>query len=99
MPVGNDYVWPRVTARAARGYARACGGRVLDEVFVPLGAGDFGRTLRRVERCEADAVLMLLVGAICSLCCSLEKDCHDSCKSGSGTGPVALAMPSVRSVD
>ncbi|MFE4963266.1 purine-cytosine permease family protein [Streptomyces sp. NPDC056660] len=34
-------------------------------------------------------------GAICSLCCSLEKDCHDSCKSG----PVALAMPAVRSAD
>jgi ABC-type branched-subunit amino acid transport system substrate-binding protein len=60
--VGNDYVWPRVTAAAARGYARACGGRVLDEVFLPLGAGDFGQALRRVERSEADAVLMLLVG-------------------------------------
>jgi len=37
-------------------------------------------------------------GAICSLCCSLEKDCHDSCKSGPGaTGPVDLAMPTVPS--
>ncbi|MET9080356.1 substrate-binding domain-containing protein [Streptomyces sp. NPDC004237] len=61
--VGNDYVWPRVTARAARGYARDCGGRVRDEVFVPLGTEEFGPVLRRVERCEADAVLMLLVGA------------------------------------
>ncbi|MDX6311746.1 MAG: urea transport system substrate-binding protein [Streptomyces sp.] len=60
--VGNDYVWPRVTARAARRYARACGGRVRDEVFVPLGAQEFGPVLRRIERCEADAVLMLLVG-------------------------------------
>ncbi|MER5430584.1 substrate-binding domain-containing protein [Streptomyces sp. NPDC002588] len=60
--VGNDYVWPRVTARAARRYARACGGRVRDEVFVPLGTEEFGPVLRRVERCEADAVLMLLVG-------------------------------------
>ncbi|MCG7206416.1 purine-cytosine permease family protein [Streptomyces arenae] len=34
-------------------------------------------------------------GAICSLCCSLEKDCHDSCKSG----PVALGIPAVRSTD
>ncbi|MEU1162222.1 substrate-binding domain-containing protein [Streptomyces sp. NPDC005921] len=61
--VGNDYVWPRVTARAARGYARDCGGRVRDEVFVALGTEEFGPVLRRVERCEADAVLMLLVGA------------------------------------
>lgn len=60
--VGNDYVWPRETARAARRYARDCGGRVHDEVFVPLGAEDFGPALRRVERCAADAVLMLLVG-------------------------------------
>ncbi|MFJ9711054.1 substrate-binding domain-containing protein [Streptomyces sp. NPDC101234] len=61
--VGNDYVWPRVTARAARGYARDCGGRVRDQVFVPLGTEEFGPVLRRIERCEADAVLMLLVGA------------------------------------
>jgi urea transport system substrate-binding protein len=60
--VGNDYVWPRVTARAARRYARDCGGRVRDEVFVPLGTYEFGPVLRRIERCEADAVLMLLVG-------------------------------------
>jgi ABC-type branched-subunit amino acid transport system substrate-binding protein len=60
--VGNDYVWPRVTARAARRHARACGGRVRDEVFVPLGTRDFGPVLRRIEQCEADAVLMLLVG-------------------------------------
>jgi ABC-type branched-subunit amino acid transport system substrate-binding protein len=60
--VGNDYVWPRVTARAARRYARACGARISDQVFVPLGTRDFGPVLRRVERCDADAVLMLLVG-------------------------------------
>jgi ABC-type branched-subunit amino acid transport system substrate-binding protein len=60
--VGNDYVWPRVTARAARRYARECGGRVCEEVFVPLGTHEFGPVLRRIERCEADAVLMQLVG-------------------------------------
>ncbi|MET7574374.1 substrate-binding domain-containing protein [Streptomyces sp. NPDC005492] len=60
--VGNDYVWPRVTARAARRYARDSGGRVRGEVFVPLGTYEFGPVLRRIERCEADAVLMLLVG-------------------------------------
>ncbi|MEV7152624.1 substrate-binding domain-containing protein [Streptomyces sp. NPDC093084] len=65
--VGNDYVWPRVTARAARAHARACGGRVRDEVFVPLGTDDFAAVLRRVERCEADGVLMLLVGADAAL--------------------------------
>ncbi|MEU3958045.1 hypothetical protein AB0F45_38290 [Streptomyces achromogenes] len=36
-------------------------------------------------------------GPVCSLCCSLEKDCHDSCKRGAGApGPVALGLPAVR---
>ena len=61
--VGNDYVWPRVTAAAARGYARACGGKVAAEIYVPLGTSDFSGVLRKVERCAADGVLVLLVGA------------------------------------
>jgi urea transport system substrate-binding protein len=60
--VGNDYVWPRVTAAAARGYARQCGARIAAEAFVPLGACDFTRVLHQIERCAADAVLVLLVG-------------------------------------
>jgi urea transport system substrate-binding protein len=60
--VGNDYVWPWQTALAARGYVRACGGRIRAEVFVPLGAADFGPALARIERHAPDAVLMLLVG-------------------------------------
>ncbi|MGJ5749600.1 purine-cytosine permease-like protein [Streptomyces puniciscabiei] len=38
-------------------------------------------------------------GAICSLCCSLEKDCHDTCKAGGAAGPVALGLPAVRAQD
>ncbi len=60
--VGDDYVWPRLTARAARAYASRCDGAIVDEVFVPLGAKDFGGVLARVERRNPDAVLMLLVG-------------------------------------
>jgi len=60
--VGNDYVWPRRTARAARRYAVDCGTRVVGESYLPLGTHDFVDTLRRIERAEADAVLMLLVG-------------------------------------
>jgi urea transport system substrate-binding protein len=60
--VGDDYVWPRQTARAARAYAPLCDGTIVDEIFVPLGASEFGPALERVERCRADAVLMLLVG-------------------------------------
>ncbi len=39
--VGNDYVWPRGTAAAARSYAPLCDGQICDEVFVPLGTTAF----------------------------------------------------------
>ncbi|MER5401086.1 substrate-binding domain-containing protein [Streptomyces sp. NPDC002599] len=61
--VGNDYVWPRRTARAAHVYARECGGSIQGEVYLPLGTHDFGAVLRRIERTEADGVIMLLVGS------------------------------------
>jgi urea transport system substrate-binding protein len=60
--VGNDYVWPRTTAGAARAYAAQCDGCIVDEILVPLGTEHFGHVMRRVERCRADAVLVLLVG-------------------------------------
>ncbi|MBW6436654.1 substrate-binding domain-containing protein [Actinoplanes hulinensis] len=60
--VGNDYVWPRRTARAARRYATGAGMTVSGESYVPLGTHDFAGVLRRIERSGADAVLMLLVG-------------------------------------
>jgi ABC-type branched-subunit amino acid transport system substrate-binding protein len=60
--VGNDYIWPRRTAWSAHRYARATGGRVCGESYLPLGAEGFDAVLRRVEHAEADAVLMLLVG-------------------------------------
>ncbi|GAB3112755.1 substrate-binding domain-containing protein [Streptomyces calidiresistens] len=69
--VGNDYVWPRRTARAARLYARATGGVVRGESYLPLGAAhgspEMERALDDIERGDADAVLMLLVGsdAVC----------------------------------
>ena len=61
--VGNDYVWPRVTARAALRYARACGGRVCGQEFVALGTQDYSAVLRAIDRSSADVVLMLLIGA------------------------------------
>jgi urea transport system substrate-binding protein len=60
--VGDDYVWPRTTAKAARAYAELCDGRIIEETFIPLGTTDFSRVLERIERRGADAVLMLLVG-------------------------------------
>lgn len=60
--VGNDYVWPRGTAAAARLYAPLCDGQICDELFVPLGTTTFTDIVRRIEDRRADAVLMLLVG-------------------------------------
>jgi urea transport system substrate-binding protein len=60
--VGNDYVWPRGTARSARFYADLLDARVVLEEFVPLGTVEFDATLQGLERSRADAVLMLLVG-------------------------------------
>jgi ABC-type branched-subunit amino acid transport system substrate-binding protein len=60
--VGNDYVWPRHTARVAHRYAADCGARICGESYVPLGTHDFRAVLRRIECLEVDAVLMLLVG-------------------------------------
>ena len=39
--VGDDYVWPRRTARGAARYACMCGAAVAVEMFVPLGTKDF----------------------------------------------------------
>ncbi len=61
--VGNDYVWPRRTARAAHAYARETGGGICGESYLPLGTHDFAAALARIERLAADAVLMLLVGS------------------------------------
>ncbi|NGM12974.1 substrate-binding domain-containing protein [Verrucosispora sp. CWR15] len=61
--VGNDYVWPRRTTRAAHRYALRSGGRVVGQHFLPLETHDYTEVLRRVEHSDADAVLMLLVGA------------------------------------
>jgi urea transport system substrate-binding protein len=60
--VGDDYVWPRSSARTARRFLRQIGGTVCDEMFVPLGTTDFSEVLHRVEASACDAVLMLLIG-------------------------------------
>ncbi|GLY01635.1 MULTISPECIES: substrate-binding domain-containing protein [Actinoplanes] len=60
--VGNDYVWPRRTAAAARRYATGAGLSVVGETYVPLSTHDFTDVLREIEHSAADAVLMLLVG-------------------------------------
>jgi len=61
--VGNDYIWPRASARVARRYADEVRAEIRDEIFVSLGTEDFGPVLRRVEDARAEGVLMLLLGS------------------------------------
>ncbi|MDN5929771.1 MAG: substrate-binding domain-containing protein [Pseudonocardia sp.] len=61
--VGDDYVWPRASARVARRYAESVGAEIRDEVYVDLGTSEFGPVLRRVERSRAQGVLMFLLGS------------------------------------
>ncbi|MFD9946458.1 substrate-binding domain-containing protein [Nonomuraea sp. NPDC059023] len=60
--VGDDYVWPRESARAARRYVRQARGQIVDEIYVRLGTEDFGGALGRIARGRGEGVLMLLVG-------------------------------------
>ncbi|GAA3629341.1 substrate-binding domain-containing protein [Kineosporia mesophila] len=60
--VGNDYVWPRLTAQAAREHARSAGRPLLGELYVPLGSENFEQIVDRIEASGAEGVLSLLVG-------------------------------------
>lgn len=60
--VGDDYVWPRGSAIAARRYASLHGDEICDEIYVELGSESFDAALQRIERSAPDGVLMLLVG-------------------------------------
>jgi urea transport system substrate-binding protein len=62
--IGNDYVWPRASTRAARRFARRSSDvRILEEMFVPLGTERFDAAVGRVFRSGAQGVLIFLVGS------------------------------------
>lgn len=60
--IGNDYVWPHVSHRAARRYIGETAGRVVDDQLVPLGHEDFSGPIRRIAEAGPDAVMVSLVG-------------------------------------
>lgn len=60
--IGDDYIWPRASAAATRGYARELGLSIVDEVYVRLGEQNFEAAVKRVQQSDADGVLMFLVG-------------------------------------
>ncbi|WP_337061876.1 ABC transporter substrate-binding protein [Kineococcus sp. G2] len=63
--VGDDYVWPRTTARRVARALAASGTALTGSRFVPLGCDDETTWRAAVQACArsgADGVLMLLVG-------------------------------------
>lgn len=60
--VGNDYVFPRVTAAAARHALRDSPSSIVSETYVPLGTTDFRPILADLQRPGIDGVIMLLMG-------------------------------------
>lgn len=63
--VGTDYVWPRVSHRAARRYVKASGGAIVGEELLAFGDDDFGPCLDRIRLAQPDAVLVSMVGGDC----------------------------------
>jgi urea transport system substrate-binding protein len=60
--VGNDYVFPRVTAATARLALRDSASEIVSEKFVPLGTSDFSAVLADLRGQKVDGVMMLLMG-------------------------------------
>lgn len=60
--VGNDYVFPRVTAAAARRALHGGPTSIVRETYVPLGTTDFRGVLADLQEPGVDGVIMLLMG-------------------------------------
>nr|WP_307817629.1 substrate-binding domain-containing protein [Nocardia acididurans] len=64
--IGNDYVWPRETARATVEFSHGTDIEVVGSAFVPLGGRDFAPALRLIGESTATGVLLFMVGADCA---------------------------------
>ncbi len=61
--IGNDYVWPQVTNKHAKGILDKLGVKVVGEEYVPLGAPNkFEEAVARIKAAQPGLVLITLVG-------------------------------------
>lgn len=60
--VGSNYVWGWETNRIAREILNACGGEVLGERYLPMGATDVERMISEIEADPPDFILNNLIG-------------------------------------
>jgi len=63
--IGNDYIWPHVSHRAARRYIKETGGEVVGVDYVPFGSEDHEKHLARIRKVRPDVVLVSMVGTDC----------------------------------
>jgi urea transport system substrate-binding protein len=60
--VGNDYIYPRVTAATTTQSLRGSASSIVQSDFVPLGTSDFSGVIRGLEQADVEGVIMLLMG-------------------------------------
>lgn len=60
--IGNDYVFPRVSALVTRAGLSKFGARLVSERYVPLGTTDFTGALLEIQHAEPEGILMFLMG-------------------------------------
>ena len=67
--VGSNYVYPYETNRIMSDLVVQGGGKVLDEIYVPVNAEgrDFDKTLRQIEKLKPDVVFSTVVGGATAL--------------------------------
>jgi len=86
LMVGSNYVYPYETNRIMSDLVVQGGGKVLDEIYVPLNAEsrDFTRALRQIDKLKPDVVFSTVVGAATAL---FYERYHDT--FGSERAPIA----------
>ena len=62
--VGSNYVYPYESNRIMAELVQQAGGKVLDEIYVPLDAGtqDFAKAIREIGRTRPDVIFSTVVG-------------------------------------
>ena len=79
----NDYIWGHNTSKATRELVTKNGGRVVDELMVPVGTRDFSTFLLKLQQMKPQVVAAAVGGTISAPCAS--RCCRPS-STGSSPG-------------
>jgi branched-chain amino acid transport system substrate-binding protein len=63
--IGSNYVYPYESNRVMADLVRQNGGKIVDEIYVPLSAqqADFARTIEQIRKTSPDVIFSTVVGA------------------------------------